>query len=226
MKLWNQAYSAILAILIASANCLADDNSDVIDLPSPQSGPERELLEVMRARRSQRDFERAPIKIEQISALLFAGQGITRQERLRTVPSAGALYPLEIYVVAGDVEGLKKGVYRYIPQGHKLERVGGGDRRYQLAEAALGQLWISKAPAILVLGAVYERTAAKYGARAERYADIEAGCCSQNISLACVDLGLGTTVVGAFNDERLAKLLGADDNLSPLIVMPIAHPAK
>ncbi|MFP4049685.1 MAG: SagB/ThcOx family dehydrogenase, partial [Desulfovermiculus sp.] len=161
------------------------------------------------------------VSLEQISRVLFAAQGITRNNRYRTVPSAGALYPLELYLVSGEVSGLETGVYRYRPRGHELVQVTSGDKRQALAGQAYQQKWVAEAQAVVVITAVYERVTGKYGQRGERYAHIEAGCAAQNLSLAGYNLGLGSTVVGAFSDQGVAEVIKAGEKERPLIVMPV-----
>ena len=153
---------------------------------------------------------------------------------MRTAPSAGALYPLELYAVVGGVEGLEPGVYLYLPVEHALARVaspdavpvsGADDRREALSGAALRQLAIRNAPATLVLAGVVERTAAKYGERAERYIHIEVGAAAQNVYLECESLRLGTVFIGAFDDDAVAGVLGMSGDERVYGMMPIGHPA-
>jgi SagB-type dehydrogenase family enzyme len=142
---------------------------------------------------------------------------------MRTSPSAGALYPLEVYLVAGHVQGLPKGIYKYRPHGHELVMVGEGDKRSDLCAAALGQSCIEEGSIDIVLTAVYERTTRKYGNRAERYVHMEIGHAAQNIYLQSVTLGLGTVAVGAFNDERVKEVLIMKTEEYPLCIMPIGR---
>jgi SagB-type dehydrogenase family enzyme len=153
---------------------------------------------------------------------------------MRTAPSAGALYPLELYAVVGDVDGLEPGVYRYLPAEHAVARVASpeptaatvpDDRREALSDAALRQLAIRNAPAVLVLAGVVERAATKYGDRAERYVHIEVGAAAQNIYLECESLELGTVFIGAFDDDAVAAVLGLSGDEGVLGLMPIGHPA-
>jgi len=173
-----------------------------------------------------REYSAAPLPLAHAAQLAWAAQGVTDPRGLRAAPSAGALYPLELYLVAGEVEGLEAGVYRYMPARHALERSGGGDRRARLGRAALGQDWLAEAPAVFVIAAVYERTAVKYGSRAERYVDMEAGHAGQNLFLQAVALGLGTVVVGAFRDEEVAAVLELPAGVKPLGLMPVGVPAR
>jgi nitroreductase len=131
----------------------------VIKLPKPREDSKTSVESALRHRRATREFRNTPLTLAEVSQLLWAAQGITSPEGKRTAPSAGALYPLEVFVVAGNVEGLSAGVYRYRPKEHDLSRVTDGDKRVKLASAAKEQTWLKGAPAIIVITGVYERTA-------------------------------------------------------------------
>jgi SagB-type dehydrogenase family enzyme len=191
-------------------------------LPSP-TGAAVTLDQALRQRRSIRDYADRPLTTAQLSSLLWAAQGITGQaQHYRTAPSAGALHPLELYVVAGQVEGLEPGVYHYRVADGALELVTDGDRRRQLCEVALGQDCICSAPASVVIAADYERTTTKYRHRGRRYVHIDAGFAAQNLHLQATALGLGTVAVGAFDDLRVQAVLGIP--WDPLLIMPIGWP--
>jgi len=192
---------------------------DVLALPKPALHGSVSVEQAMAGRRSVRSYGARPLTLQEIGQVLWAAQGITAAWDGRTAPSAGALYPLEVYLAAGRVEGVSPGVYRYEPKGHRLRRVRGGDLREALGRAALGQRCVTEAPAVVVIGAVYERTARKYGPRARRYVHLEAGCACQNVYLECESLGLGTVAVGAFDDTQVKALLGAE--AEPLLLMPL-----
>jgi len=177
--------------------------------------------EALGARRSIRDFENVPISLADISQLLWAAQGITHFDGLRTAPSAGALYPLEAYAVVGIVSDLRAGVYRYRPDGHELERIAEGDRREQLCYAALSQSAVHNAAVVIVLTAVYERTTGKYGQRGNRYVHMEIGHTAENVCLQAITLGLGTVVIGAFEDHRVKTILNLPREQDPLYLVPI-----
>ena len=194
-----------------------------IPLPEAGSGQGMSVEEAMENRRSIREFSREGLLLEDVSELLWAAQGITSRRGYRTAPSAGGLYPLELYVVAGDVAGLSPGVYRYRPQKHDLVLVATGDYRKGLASAALGQDWVRRAPAILVITGVYERTMAKYGERGRRYVHMEVGHAAQNVYLKATAQGLGTVMVGAFDDEEVQEVLSLPADHEPLGLMPIGH---
>lgn len=198
---------------------------EMIALPSPAGSATEPLNQLVMQRRSVRSFGAAPLSLAQLGQLLWAAQGITHQEGLRTVPSAGALYPLELYVVVGAVDGLKAGVYHYRPDGHQLSKIAEGDRRQPLARAALGQSWIAEAAVVIAIAAIFERTTRKYGERGVRYVHMEVGHAGQNLHLQASALGLGTTVVGAFDDDEVAAVLGLPERTQPLTLMPVGYPA-
>ncbi|MBW1792218.1 MAG: SagB/ThcOx family dehydrogenase, partial [Deltaproteobacteria bacterium] len=132
-------------------------------------------------------------------------------------------YPLELYLVAGQVHGLTPGVYRYHPQEHNLERVIDGDRQKELSAVALKQQSIQDGAAVLVVAGVYSRTARKYAKRAERYVHIETGHAAQNVFLQAISLGLSTVVIGAFDDSGVKRVLRMQRNESPLLIMPLGR---
>jgi SagB-type dehydrogenase family enzyme len=197
-------------------------------LPPPSQQGGLSLEAAIAARRSLRHFASDTISLPQLSQLLWAAQGISdHQEELRTVPSAGASYPLEIFVVCGDncVEELAEGIYHYNIAHHSLSRHYAGEVRPELARAALNQNFIAQAPMSVVIGALYERTARIYGERGERYVHMEVGHVGQNIYLQAVALGLATVAIGAFHDELVSRALRLDESLKPLYVMPVGRPA-
>lgn len=198
--------------------------SQAIRLPPPRLTGSVAVESALKERRSVREYARVALGLQETSQLLWAAQGTTTPDGRRTAPSAGALYPLEVYLVAGNVTDLPAGVYRYVPDGHRLVKVAAGDRRSALAAAALGQDWIRSASAALVLAAVYERTARKYGERSAEYVPFEAGCAAENVALQAVALGLGTVAVGAFDDSEVAKVAGLRDGERPLVILPLGRP--
>ncbi|HJW12404.1 MAG TPA: SagB/ThcOx family dehydrogenase [Albitalea sp.] len=202
----------------------APPTSDVLKLPLPQLSGPMPVEQALQQRRSQREFTALPLRLEDVSQLLWAAQGVTHPRGYRTAPSAGALAPLEVYLVATQVTGLAGGVYHYQPQTHALLLVRSGDRRAQIAAAAHGQPAVRDAPALLVIAAVYQRTIARYGSRGERYVHIEAGHAAQNVYLQCTARDLATVLVGAFGDTALREALGLPADHVPLALMPIGHP--
>ncbi|MCX7820808.1 MAG: SagB/ThcOx family dehydrogenase [Brevinematales bacterium] len=181
------------------------------------------LEKIIQNRRSIRDYSDKPISLKELSYILWAAQGITSKEGFRTTPSAGALYPVEIYIVVNKVEKLETGIYKFNPQKKSLLKISTKNIITNIYEAALRQDCIIKAPAIIAIGAVFDRVTAKYGARGTNYTYIEVGCVAQNIHLMVENLNLGTVVVGAFYDTEIKKLLEMQKNETPIILMPIGH---
>jgi len=181
------------------------------------------LDELLRNRRSVREYSREPLTKEEVMKLLWSGQGITRPPRYRTAPSAGALYPLELYVAVGNVVGLRPGVYKYDPVENDIKLVKEGDVRRELAVAALLQPCVEYGAIDIIIAAVYERTKVKYGQRGERYVHIEVGHAAQNICLQAVALGLGLVTVGAFDDASVARIVGLARDEAPLYIIPVGR---
>lgn len=196
-----------------------------VALPPPVLTGTRSLAQLLKQRRSVRTFAATPLALQGLGQLLWAAQGITTPDNLRTAPSAGALYPLELYVVAGNVEGLPAGVYHYDPRGHRLGLIRPGDQRQALAAATMQQAWLAQAPVVVVFGAVHARMASKYRDRADRYVSIEVGAAAENLFLQAGDLGLGTVNVGAFDDARVRRDLQLPAQVAPLLLMPVGVPA-
>jgi len=214
----------ILAVLMANFAAAAEGGTAVpgVSLPVPPMAGTMSLDEALARRRSVREFASGALTLAEISRLVWAAQGITAPER-RTAPSAGATYPLEVYLVAGDVENLAAGVYCYRPDRHRLEKVADGDVRLPLAAAAVDQQWVARAALVVVLVAVFERTTARYGRRGERYVHMEAGHAAQNLLLQAATLGLGATPVGAFDDAEVSRLLHLPVGGTPLYLIPVGR---
>lgn len=179
--------------------------ADEVPLAAPRLQGPLSLEAALRQRRSLRQFSATPLSAAEAGQLLWAAQGVSDAQGRRTAPSAGATYPLVLYLVAGRIDGISPGVHRYLPQAHRLMAVSTGDLRADLAAAARGQRWIGEAPALVLIAAQTARTAARYGARAERYVAIEAGAAAQNLLLQAEALGLGGTLVGAFDEAALRR---------------------
>jgi SagB-type dehydrogenase family enzyme len=161
------------------------------------------------------------LTLAEVGQLLWAAQGTTHSRGYRTAPSAGALYPLEIFIVTGNVTGLSAGVYRYQSKTHSISKTADGDLREALRRAALGQRCIAEAPAVMVICAVYERTTAKYRERGLRYVMMETGHAAQNVYLQAVPINVGTVVIGAFQDVKVQSLLNCSSDVKPLYLMPL-----
>ena len=199
-----------------------------IRLPSPRQQGIMSLEESIARRRSVRDFTSESISQSQLSQILWAAQGITdTPQKLRSAPSAGATYPLEIFVVCGKncIERIDEGIYHYNVDSHSLTLHHKGDVRLELARVALNQAFIYEAPVDIVICALYNRTAFGYGRRGERYVHIEVGHAGQNIYLQATAIGLATVAIGAFNDEQVRGVLRLDKQYEPLYIMPVGKPA-
>lgn len=195
-----------------------------VELPAARLVGDVSVEEALAQRRSVRSYQEGPLTLAELSQLLWAAQGITADWGGRAAPSAGATYPLEVYVVVGEVAGLEVGLYLYRPEGHLLVRRKAEDLRAELASAALGQGWVRNAPVSLVIAASYERTTGRYGERGVRYVHIEVGHVGQNVYLQAGALGLGTVIVGAFVDQDVKELLGIEEE--PLAIMPVGRPTS
>lgn len=198
----------------------------MIRLPAPHTTGTVAVEAALFQRRSIREFTTASLTVQQLSQLLWSAQGVTHPRGFRTAPSAGATYPLELYAVVGNVEGVPSGVYLYDPAEHILRLRNSGDRRPALATACLSQSWVREAPASLVLTAVYERTTNRYGKRGVQYVHMEVGHAAQNVYLQATASGLGTVIVGAFNDSAVAECLGLPTQEVPLAVLPVGEPVR
>ena len=196
---------------------------DTVKLPRPRMKGGVSVEEALRRRRSTRKFPKKPLSLEQVSQLLWAAQGVTGAFNERTAPSAGGTYPLEMYLVAGHVDGLPPAVYKYRFRAHELERVADGDRRADLAEASLGQDCVRRCAAAVVLSAVYQRTVDEYGERGISYVHMEVGHVGQNLHLEAAALNLGTVMVGAFDDDRVADILELPEDESPVYIVPLGR---
>jgi SagB-type dehydrogenase family enzyme len=190
-----------------------------IRLPERGASASDGFDELLSARRSIREFSARPLTEDEIGRLLWAAQGVTSSAGGRTTPSAGGLYPLELYVATAD------GVFRYLAADHRLEVQSEGDVRGLLYQAGLEQTAIRDAPAVFVVTGVVERTESRYGDRAERYVILEAGHAAQNMLLQAVALELGAVPIGAFDDDRVTSILGLVQGEVPLYLIPVGDPA-
>ncbi len=209
----------LCAIACAQQPAAQDGGRGRISLPPPKTDGAVSVEAAIQARRSIRRFTDEALTIEQIGQLAWAAQGITERSRgLRATPSAGATYPLDVYMVTAE------GVYSYEPAEHALVAHRSGDLREPLARAALGQGSVRAAPLVIVVTAVYERTTGRYGDRAERYVHIEVGHLGQNVHLQAVAMGLGSVPVGAFDPAAIAECLNLPPERVPLYLIPVGHP--
>jgi SagB-type dehydrogenase family enzyme len=197
--------------------------SEIIKLPAPSYHSSTSIEQALRQRRSIREYKDEFLTQKELSQLLWAAQGITAAPNYRTAPSAGALYPLEIYVISGEVEDLPAGVYKYLPHEHGLAKIAAGDRRAALSRAALSQDFVRQAPVVLGVTAIFERTTVKYGQRGIQYVHMEVGSVAQNVYLQAESLGLGTVFVGAFYDDEVKEVLDLEEPEMPLCLLPVGR---
>jgi SagB-type dehydrogenase family enzyme len=184
-----------------------------IKLPAPEHEGGGALWGLLAGRRTRRTYKPKPLTLKELSQILWASNGKTKEGRetfLRSAPSAGALYPVELYVMANDVMGLNKGIYHFDVAGNRLSMIREGDYSEEAAQAALGQQMLAKSGAVVFMTAIVERAKWKYEARAYRYMYLDAGHIGQNMCLAAESLGLGICPIGAFYDDELNAILGVD----------------
>lgn len=213
----------VLGILMFNSS--GSQGAEAIKLPRPAKKGGMSLTEALEARRAVRHFAARPLDMANISQLLWEADGLSDPRGLRTAPSAGATYPLDLYLVVGEegVIDLPVGVYHYLVAAHALAPLGPGDGRAAVARACLHQTWMTEAPVMVVITGEYRRCAARYGERGIRYTHMEAGNVSQNLFLAAEALGLGAGIVGAFEDKALAQALKLPPAHEPLLVMPVGY---
>ena len=187
--------------------------------PEPQLVGKVSINEAIASRRSVRRYQDRPILAAQLGQLLWATQGITEPSRgLRAAPSAGALYPLTVYVAKAD------GLFRYLPDGHAIEKIGDKDLRAQLAKVSYNQRWMARAPVHVIIAADYDVIAKRYADHARPYTHIEVGCAAENLSLQAIDMGLGSCIVGAFDPKEVARALDLPKNETVQIIVPVGFP--
>ncbi|AKB85246.1 SagB/ThcOx family dehydrogenase [Methanococcoides methylutens] len=197
------------------------DPSPEVELPEPILESSISIEQTLAERRSVRSYSGESLSLSDVSQLMWAAQGLTQDRFFRTAPSAGALYPLEVYLVVGNVDKMDAGVYRYVPSRHSMVKTLDGDRRDELCRVSLSQPQIRDAAAVVVITAVYSRIMVKYGNRGVRYAHIEVGCAAENIYLQGMSLGIGTCAVGAFEDENVAAIFDLPVDEEPLLLLPL-----
>lgn len=196
--------------------------AEKVALPPPGEFRGLPVEEAIGRRRSIRDYSGQPLSVEELSRLLFCASGITEDRwglKLRAAPSAGALYPIELYPVVHNVSDLAPGLYHYSVLDHSLELLRKGDFRATVAQAGLAQEFLGQANVVLVLSAIFQRTRWKYRERTYRYVMLEAGHIGQNVYLAATSMGLGACAVGAFFDDDLNRLLGLDGRHEAVIYL-------
>jgi SagB-type dehydrogenase family enzyme len=199
--------------------------AEAIKLPPPAKQGGMALTMALEARRTVRGFASRPLDLAQISQLLWSADGLSDPRGHRTSPSAGATYPLDLYLVVGErgVQDLPAGVYRYLVAEHGLRLLAPGDSQAAVVRACLHQTWMAEAPVMMVIAGEYRRCTNRYGERGLRYTHMESGNVSQNLFLAAAALGLGAGIVGAFEDKALARVLNLPPGQEPLLVMPVGY---
>ncbi len=213
--MWNKF---LLLFFLSTLFCQKGGSMEEIMLPQPIVKSEVSLEECIGERRSVRRYQSRQIGLDEVGQLCWAAQGITDEKKgFRAVPSAGATYPLELYLVRSD------GLFRYVPKMHKLVKLKDLDLRGILAKAALDQKFIEEAPLSFVIAAEYERTTRRYGERGKMYVHMEVGHAAQNIHLQAVALGLCSVPVGAFYDEKVGKMLSLPEEEVPLYIIPVGY---
>jgi SagB-type dehydrogenase family enzyme len=197
----------------------------LINLPAPASQGTVSVEQALKSRRTIRQFANKPLTQQQLSQLLWAAYGVTDPRGLRSAPSAGALYPLDIYAVVGErqVSGLAAGVYHFLPEKQALEAGRSGDLRREVANASIYQTWMAEAPVMVVITGEYRRCQVKYGQRGIMYTHMESGHAGQNIFLQAEALSLGAGIVGAFENAAITRTLGLPAGHEPLLIMPVGH---
>jgi SagB-type dehydrogenase family enzyme len=203
----------------------------ITKLPNPQLTGNMSVEQALQNRRSVRKYSNQSINLADVSQLLWAGQGITNTQRnLRAAPSAGQVYPLELYVLVGfgGVSGLKEGLYHYIPQNNTLEKIIEGDLRNNLSQVANGQPWVKQAPINIVITGNYQKMINKYNDQqlSTRFVNMEAGHVGENLYLQAEALGLATVSLGSFDENQMKKLLQLPKNEKPLYIFPVGHPTS
>lgn len=198
--------------------------NQTISLKTPALRSGTSIEEALKQRRSVRQYKNEALTLEQLGQLLWAAQGLTTPAGFRTAPSAGGLYPLEIYVVSGNVQNLPAGVYHYLPEKHMLEWMMSGDQRKEVSKAAHDQNDTQTGAVDLIITGNYKKESSKYGNRSERFVHMEAGHAAENVYLQAVSLNLGTVSIGMFDEQVLKKAFGIPRDEDPLYIMPVGKP--
>ena len=218
----------VLLLLLAAAAAMGSERR-VFTLPEPSIRGGLGVGEAMNERTSTRRFSKEAVTMQEVSLLLWASSGKTADgttSATRTIPSAGGIYPVRVYLLAKEVESLERGVYLYDPMAHAVTLVKKGDLSKDLSQAAIGQAFVRTAPACIIITALTDRPGRVYGDRGvERYVRMDAGHAAQNIYLIAASLSLGTVEVGAFIDEKVKGVLGLEKEV-PLLIMPVGHPYR
>jgi SagB-type dehydrogenase family enzyme len=215
----------VIALGILLVDPAGGQGAEAVKLPPPAKTGGMPLAKALEVRRTVRRFAVRPLDLRQVAQLLWSADGVSDLRGLRTSPSAGGTYPLDLYLVVGEkgAQDLPAGVYHYQVEAHALAPLAPGDLRAAVVRACLHQTWMAQAPVMVVITGQYRRCSARYGERGVRYTHMEAGNVSQNLSLAAEALGLGSGIVGAFEDRALAQALKLPQGHEPLLVIPVGY---
>ncbi len=215
-------------LLMATVAVCASSNQEtsyVIKLPQPRTDGGISVEKALLERRSIRSFTGEPLTLDEVSSLCWAAQGVTDDKGHRTSPSAMATYPLEVYLLAGNVTGLPSGVYHYSPQGHNLTLISKGNKIPDLFNSSMGgkEDWRKSAPAVFIVTGVFERINKVLGQDLSRFVYVEAGTASENLLLEVVSLDLGATYTAGFDENKTRECLGLASGETPIGVLPVGH---
>lgn len=216
----------LLYFFFSVSFCAGSSHSYVIQLPEPAPNSDISVEEAIESRRSIRTFGSESISLTELSRLLHSAQGITSEYGFRAAPSAGATFPLSIFIIIENVDSLEAGIYVYEPATESITSVRMGYFLAELSDAALGQTCVRDVPAVIAITAEYGIITSVYGNRGRRYAYMEAGHVSQNIYLQCTAMDLGTVAIGAFTDNTVREILGLSEDETPLYLMPVGRPVE
>lgn len=212
---------ALLALAPLHAAAEATPRATVA-LPAPKHDGDVSIEKALMQRRSVRKLAPAPLTLEEIGQLCWAAQGVTDDKGHRTAPSARGLYPLELYVLAGSVQGLAPGLYHYEPARNALTLLAAGDGRADFEHKGVGQAWVATAPAIFVIsGAVGKMANLKE--RGLEFMWVEAGLAAQGFFLEASAMKLGSTFVGGFRPQEAHAVLALPDSEAVLAVLPVGR---
>ncbi len=216
--------SSLITLKFKAPSSTPSTQNILIKLPTPITKSNTSIEEALKHRRSVRAYKNTPLTLKQIAQLLWAAQGITTQNGFRTAPSAGALYPLTVYLITQDITDLPAGIYQYMPNNHSLQLRVSGDKNIQLANTSKHQAsMLRNSQAYLVITGIYKKTTIQYGSRGKRYVHMEAGHVAENISLQAVALKLSTVTIGSFEDKAVQSILNLSKQEVPLYIMPIGE---
>jgi SagB-type dehydrogenase family enzyme len=220
--------AAYLLVFCTMAFSQQDKRAGIINLPVVQFSPDQPLITLLQNRQSVREFKNQSLTLEQVSLMLWAAAG-KKMDAIsaasRTVPSAGACHPIEVYLLIQPqgIKNLKAGLYRYQVDDHSLQALPVSLDEKAFIAACQNQAFVAKSPITLIIAACFQKTSHRYGPRGEHYVFLDAGHVGQNIYLMATQLGLATVEVGAFDDMKLAKYLNLPEQLKPILVMPVGY---